>query len=246
MVVRWFFDRAGLLDTALAHNRWIHAYRTELFSVGAAYRASVYRALCSGRYRTIKVVRHPYRRAVSAFLVLGERGAIGPEEHWIKAYWRTIDSWRLARGKDPAAGVSFEEHLKFLKAFQGHPHLDNHLRPQHVLNEQRVIDEIVPIERFRVWAETAELPSSTLNAWPAHRTQTHHHRADDAETGALGQWPERARVVRGLYASGRFPDVDAFINERTLPHLASIYAADVAAYGARYGLTATTRRSSAA
>lgn len=235
-VAKWFFAQVGCLDKALAYSPWVHSYRTEVHSRQSGYHRQVREALLSGKYRAVKVVRDPSRRAVSSFMVLAESGAVIPGAHWVKDYWAIVERWLARHGRDPGAGLSFMEHLALVQTMQARrAKLDGHLAPQYLRNEESVLTEIVPIERFAAWTD-AEAAAGRARPMDLARLghSAHYHKRDDARTLALGPRPEEAAVVPGLYADGRFPDPDALINERSRPAIRAVYGADLAAYGPWY------------
>ncbi|MEM0909140.1 MAG: hypothetical protein AAGJ94_17370 [Pseudomonadota bacterium] len=236
-VVKWFFAQLGLLDEALAFSSWVHRYENEVFKAKPGYRQSVHKALTSNDYQAVKVVRDPWRRAPSAFLVLGERGAIGPRPHWVKNHWDKVDAWLTAAGKDPAQGLSFLDHLAMIDAAEREERftINPHLSQQFVDGETAFLSEVVPIERFQAWTEARQgQPGVKVVDFAAISESRHHHKVDEAVTAALGPTPEATPIVRGAFAQGRFPDGRAFINPRTVEAIKATYAADFQAYGNAY------------
>lgn len=67
--IKWLFNHMGLLDEALAYHDWIHTFRTERLYPSAEYKASV-KDFCKSpsSYHMIKVVRNPFKRAVSSYV----------------------------------------------------------------------------------------------------------------------------------------------------------------------------------
>lgn len=237
-VVKWFFAQIGLLEEALAYSGWVHDYEGEVFKRRKGYRQEVAAALRARSHRVIKVVRDPHLRAPSAFLVLAERGAvITHRRHWTQAHWDLVDEWLAARGKDPAHGIAFMDHLAMVDEYEmrAAQSINPHLSPQYVRGEEEFLDEVVPIERFADW---------TARAGAAHGLKTvdmatlgdsrHHHATTPQRTAALGDQPERVPIARGAYADGRFPESRAFLNARSLPAIRETYRQDIAAYGHHY------------
>lgn len=65
----WFFQQLGVLETALAHHRFVHNWRNEVYHKSPAYRARRADLAQSGGagYTLLRVVRDPDRRLVSSF-----------------------------------------------------------------------------------------------------------------------------------------------------------------------------------
>jgi len=236
-VVKWFFAQVGLLEEALAFSPWVHRYEGEVYKRRPGYRKELHAALRSNRYTAVKVVRDPWRRAPRAFLILGERGAIVPRHHWVQRHWQDVDAWLAARGKDPAHGISFLDHLALIRESEAErPHTINpHLSAQHVAGEEAFLDERVPIEAFEEWATRAAGRDGVRPVdFASIADSRHHHTVDEAVTARLGERPEETPITRGAFKDGRFPAAGAFINERSRPAIAATYSADLEAYGALY------------
>ncbi|MBJ3775355.1 hypothetical protein [Acuticoccus mangrovi] len=241
-VVKWFFAQLGLLEEALAHSPWIHDYEGQVFKKRPNYRRDLIAALKSGDYKTIKVTRDPMARAPSSFLVLAERGAIVTHRwHWVQTHWENVDAWLAARGKDPAEGISFVDHLAMVEELETAEaqSINAHLSPQFIHGEEEFVQEIVPIERFAAWtAAAATEPGVRAIDYGSLADSRHHHRVVAARTEALGERPEAMPIVRGAYANGEFPAASVFINERSEPLIRRAYRLDFEAYGANYGWAA--------
>ncbi|MEM8551580.1 MAG: hypothetical protein AAGF45_04315 [Pseudomonadota bacterium] len=236
LVVKWFFAQVGLLAQAQAYGRWIHRYELEVYKARSGYRHDLWAALRSGSHTGVKVVRDPWRRAVSAFLILAERGAVNGRNHWVKTHWNQVDAWLADRGEDPLRGISFMEHLTMVaaaEAGQSRP-VNLHMSPQFVDGEERFVGQRVPIETFRKFCDSLPCEVARPVDWDALERSGHHHFTDEAVTEALGPQPEEAKITRGAFADGRFPDPQVFVNERSSPAIRAAYAADFNAYGELY------------
>jgi hypothetical protein len=237
-VVKWFFAQLGLLEEAQAHSRWIHDYEGQIFKRRPGYRRQLAAAMRSGDHTVVKVVRDPMIRAPSGFLVLAERGAvISHRWHWTQSHWERVDAWLAARGKDPAEGLSFIDHLAMVEEAEAEAahSINPHLSPQYVSGEDDVIDRIVPIERFAEWtAEVSAEPGVKRIDMTTIADSSHHHRTSAERTDALGERPETIPIPRGAYSDGLFPSSRAFVNARTIPLIKAAYGIDFDAYGAMY------------
>jgi hypothetical protein len=237
-VVKWFFAQLGLLEEALAHSRWVHDYEQRVFKNRPDYRKDVAAALASGRHKAVKIVRDPLARAPSAFLILGERGAvITHRRHWVQDHWDRVDTWLQRQGKDPAEGISFVDHLAYVKEAEAEAahSIDQHISPQFVEGEEAFLDEVVPIERFADWVlQVSGSPGVQEVDLEAIATSHHHHISTPERTAALGARPEETPIRRGAFADGRFPSGKAFVNARTIPLIRNVYRADFRAYGTHY------------
>ena len=237
-VVKWFLEQIGELDKALEFGRWVHRYEQEVYKARPGYRKELQAALKAKSHKVVKIVRDPYRRAASDFLILAERGAVIPKYHWVQTHWPLVDTWLAERGLDPEAGITFLEHLEMVRQMEarGPQTVNAHLSPQYIGGEERFVQENVPIEQFEAWASAhAGEPGVKSVDFARVADSKHHHQTDPAITASLGATPETYRITRGVYRDGRFPSTAAFVNERTRAPIREAYGPDFDAYGALYG-----------
>src|SRR5437867_1147460 len=71
-LVNWFFFQTGLLEKALQYNSWVHQYELEVYKRNSIYQQELRRHMLQSKKDMYKLVRNPYRRAVSSFLMLSE------------------------------------------------------------------------------------------------------------------------------------------------------------------------------
>lgn len=72
-LANWFFYQIDLLQTALSYSPFIHNFEYDIYKSTPAYSVRLGVALREKQKETFKLVRNPYRRAVSSFVSL-----IGP------------------------------------------------------------------------------------------------------------------------------------------------------------------------
>jgi hypothetical protein len=100
---KWFFYQQGLLDQALAYNKFVHEYRRHIYVKSEIYKNELKHVL-SDDYIRIKLVRSPYTRAVSSYI------------HAIKSnHVDTEISTFLNRPLTEKCRFSFEEFISFLE-----------------------------------------------------------------------------------------------------------------------------------
>ncbi|MEM9222469.1 MAG: sulfotransferase family 2 domain-containing protein [Pseudomonadota bacterium] len=237
-VVNWFFFQVGLLDEARAHSRWIHNYENEVFKKQDRYQRRLQEAMASGDYTVVKVVRDPFRRAASSFLVFADRPS-ARADHWTQPYWSAAEPWLAERGRKASDGISFMEHLDFLteELAKGFDRVNLHLSPQHLPGEEAYSPSIVRIEDFASWVREREVDLSLKDSTGARIFgSAHHHKVTASRTQQLGERPENYRLKRSEFTDHSFPDSKILVNERSIGALRAAYARDVTAYGALYDL----------
>lgn len=211
---KWFFFQQGLLEEAEDYDPWIHLYRARVYQQRPEYLAEIDR-LPSSRYLIAKLVRSPFRRAVSSYL------------HAVTN--RHIDK-RLAaclgREIDPEQTLSYEEFVEFLSR-TGVDTCDDHHRRQVTpkeLSGEISLDKIIPLEDcakgFRELETALGLPAADL---PSLSRSGHHRDYLDHGTYCGGiAYPMKTKVF------GAYKD---FYNDDTQEKIAEVYAEDFAAYG---------------
>lgn len=236
-VLKWFFDKAGLLETALAYDPFAHHYETRIFKQQPGYADAVRRALRDPAVPVVKFVRDPAARAFSGYLFLN-RGMLFDEDcKDPAAYWRR-EAVRFARGPGAKASAifSFNEYLRWLKDSTPRD-LDGHLAPQFTgierpLGDRLSIFRIETIdEAFADLERRHGLPASAADAATAIGTATHHReKLQGADT--------LARILRDGLPDPRaealaLPEFDTAITQdhpETRDLILSVFAADYAAY----------------
>ena len=66
-LANWFFFQIGLLDIAMQYNPFIHIYEYEVYKNNDIYLTKILEAVVNNEKDTCKLVRNPYKRAVSSF-----------------------------------------------------------------------------------------------------------------------------------------------------------------------------------
>jgi hypothetical protein len=66
-ISKWAFHNLGLLEAAMAHHRWIHKYRTDVYPQKFGVRKAFVRLLQDPETQIVKIIRNPHERLVSMF-----------------------------------------------------------------------------------------------------------------------------------------------------------------------------------
>jgi hypothetical protein len=104
--IKWLLDHMGLLEEAIAYDRWVHRYRVEKLYASEAHEAAVENFLVSpASYRVVKLVRQPFKRVVSSY---AHAATCGYEDARISAF--------LGRAVDGTCRFSFREFVHYLES----------------------------------------------------------------------------------------------------------------------------------
>lgn len=118
--IKWMFAHMGLLEEVLEHHRWIHKFRGEKLYTSEAHKASVDDFIsCPDSYRVIRIVRDPFKRAVSSYV---HAARCGYEDAKIATF--------VGRVISKSSGYSFREFVSYLETIDLSA-CDPHHRLQH-------------------------------------------------------------------------------------------------------------------
>lgn len=230
-VLKWFFDKLGLLDEALRYHHFAHIYELEVYKKRSGYADDVKKALRDPDTPAIKFVRDPAARAFSGYLVLCAKAEFESNEY-PSHYWRgRLIKWVYGSSGDFDARVSFMDYLKWL-AQENPLFLDGHLAPQYTDIEEELGDRlsIYRVEDLPDAFAAVERRFGLKPFDPAQQdrivTSGHHYRKDDCvdvfetvlnegvntpvrpgdpipkvTTGMLQAYPEAMELVRARFAN---------------------------------------------
>jgi len=165
--VKWMLDHMGLLQEALAHHRWIHYYRIQKLYKSTAHKASIEDfANEPAAYRVVKIVRNPFKRALSSYIHASQCGYEDvPMANFLD---RTVDADNC---------YSFREFVAYLESIDLNACDVHHRSQAHRL--ERVFAPgtrfVIDLDHSMILLPRLErllgLPRSKLNRY----RQSHHH-----------------------------------------------------------------------
>ncbi|OFC94839.1 hypothetical protein BTGOE5_50650 [Bacillus thuringiensis] len=106
-LANWFFYQIDLLQTALSYSPFIHNYEYHIYKNTPAYSVRLGIALREKQKETFKLVRNPYRSAVSSFVSLIAPPYVENPE------WKPIRKF-LYQDENSPKGISFKQFLYYL------------------------------------------------------------------------------------------------------------------------------------
>jgi hypothetical protein len=214
--VKWFFHHAGLLDTALSYSPWVHDFREQVYSVSPEFTADI-KSVCNKDMRAVKVVRNPYSRAVSSYLMAVRAGYDNKE---IGAF--------LGRTVDSKSGFSFSEFLDYLASIDLRNCNIHHRIQVHRAEEEGIVKPFFVIHLENSFQETEEcekslgLPASDLNRFRASGHNTSRRIWQDF-------WGH-VKLYRRL-GNKILPDTDNFYDDSLRSKVRILYSEDFKRYG---------------
>ncbi|QGQ99812.1 hypothetical protein EHS13_35585 [Paenibacillus psychroresistens] len=209
---RWFFFQLGLFDD-VSHRSGgeVHRYRNDIFTKETEYSSILIESLLAEKQDTYKLVRNPYRRAVSSFL-------------------STICSpWLISMFHgDLNRGMSFKQFLYYLKNLGSEiSSVDPHIGLQYINGEEHFIKNYIYLENFSTHIRDIENKYGLLEAPLSEITKSPHHFAE--KMVKKGEFAEMIMTM-GIF-DWSFPTYESLYNQETKDLVREIYRKDFEAYG---------------
>lgn len=198
-----FFREMGILDEALRYDPWVHKYRIEVYNEKNPFIGSVLR---DAEYFRMKVVRDPYRRAVSSYRFVMQRHSL------------------LLPGDLSEEDLTFRGFLNFLET-QDLASADVHYGLQKDCFERKLPDVYHRILKIESLAEDiAEVNRLLGTGYDPSGLRSPHHASYDPlirEFAADQKWS----VIKDS-----LPDYSFFYDENTARQVRDLYRADFETY----------------
>lgn len=127
--VLWFFAVTGHIQAAWALAKWPHKYRGEVFN-GLQFAAAEHNSLASADTKWVRVMRDPFKRAVSSY------------RHFLLFDLERAEADAFFGEPVNERGLSFEEFLAYLET-RDINQCDIHLRQQWVTGEECCLQPVM-------------------------------------------------------------------------------------------------------
>ena len=220
-VLLWYLWHCDLLQAALSHSSWPHAFRKRVLYGSDIYQAWTAEVSASG-WSWLRVIRDPFVRAVSSY------------RHALRHGYEDRKMARvLRRPVDSQVGYSFEQFLDYLLRIdittcnvhhrqQVHP-VEALIAPTQTINIEKQ-DLMACLGKIDEFLPPPQQPAAALEAAIAGIAASHHAR----ETALGGD--HAAAPFATAQAWGEWPPHRHFLDPSTRGKIATIYAADFARY----------------
>ncbi|WP_242238194.1 sulfotransferase family 2 domain-containing protein [Bacillus cereus group sp. BfR-BA-01316] len=217
-LANWFFFQIGLFTEAKKYNDFIHYYEFWIYKNKINYIRDLKNGLLEAKKDVYKLVRNPYTRAFSSFLLLADNPYASPQ-------WESIRQC-FYNDKYSKQGISFKQFLYYVQAFGSNSlALDIHFSQQYVQGEETLIKRYIPLENFNKQISKIEQEYGLIKSNLVTLTNSNHHRA-------------KKMVYTGNYAEisitdaafPRFPTYESFYDKETMDLVTAIYAKDFEMY----------------
>ncbi len=214
----WYLAHIGHLKDAIAFNSWPHEYRMRVLPVLDEYRR--WSRECNvSHLRWVRVIRCPYRRAVSSY------------RHALRYGFENDGLHKFLGLRVAERGFSFVEFLGYLRVIDIES-CDPHLKRQyhsfesgmpaaHVINA----DSEPLLKALCDFADPGEAARLLLEAQIDRLAHTHHARR------VVRQHDCSCEVLDASSTIGEWPDYSAFLNRTTRGDIQAIYRTDFEKFG---------------
>ena len=214
--VKWFLHHTDLLGGALEHSSWVHDYREQVLTSSRQFQENI-ACIAASSMGVVKLVRNPYARAVSSYLMAVRAG-----------YENEPVARFLQRPVDSNNGFSFAEFVDYLATIDLRNCNIHHRLQLHPAEEAGGVmpDYVIQLEEsFKQLAECEKV----LGLTPADLGQFR----KSGHNTAREVWPEfwgEVRLYRHL-GTKILPQTANFYDEKLQIKVASLYGADFHHYG---------------
>ncbi|KLA27067.1 sulfotransferase family 2 domain-containing protein [Bacillus cereus] len=218
-LANWFFFQIGLYEEAMKHAPFIHYYEYEVYKNRTDYYEQLEKELLGQKKHTLKLVRNPYKRAVSSFLILYNNP-------YALEQWKEIRQ-HFYNDKNSPKGISFKQFLYYVKEIGSKSsQLDQHFSQQYIEGEEKFIKQYIKLETFNKIIPNIEKEYGLFSSNIPILTNSPHHRSNQM-------------IHNGNYANHdithpQFPSLptyQSFYDEETLKLVSEIFNEDFKAYG---------------
>lgn len=227
-LTKWFFYQIGLYDEALEYHPSIHVYKAGQFFKQDHYLDEIREQLENSQIDVIKLVRNPYKRAVSSFLTFSSYCFSSKPKNmlmyqdWLKVYDLFYNS------KPPYKGMSFKQFLFFLDTTGSSvAHVDGHIAQQYMEGEEKLNLNYIKVENFfedinnlEVNYQLKKTPHSLISK------QKNHHSSNMSLHGDYSN----ITITSNILFSKKLPTYESFFDLENLELCEKIFKQDIQRY----------------
>lgn len=222
-LLKWFYDQIGILEEVLHYNPWVHYYDSQVFKRRPGYKDDIINNILLEKKDIYKLVRDPYRRAVSQFLILATAKG---SSHW-ENEWKKVRKF-FYNNPMSERGITFKQFLQYIRDAKNY---DNHFAPQYVPGEEEFVRKYIYLENFNKQMKKIEkkyhLKKSNLLELT---TSSHHFSSNMVLEGDFAN----IEISEYTFSNERkFPKYTSFYDEEAIQLVNTVFAKDFEIYGYR-------------
>lgn len=226
--LKWFFFQIEVLEKAIEYNPWVHTYEFEVYKKQNGYHQEMREQILHSKKDAFKLVRNPYKRAVSSFLALVF--AIYWENQGAGLY-REVENINelFHNNKNSKKGVSFKQFLYYIKHVGSDvEEIDSHIARQYSKGEELFVKDYIQLENFSDHIlkieEKYQLKKCPLSAI----AESDHHSAPIMNI--IGDYSETA-ITEEHISRRALPTYESFYDKEAIELVKEIFKKDIEMYG---------------
>ncbi|WP_158234681.1 sulfotransferase family 2 domain-containing protein [Lentibacillus sediminis] len=212
-LIKWYYFQIGLLQKAIDYNPWIHFYRMEVYEKQENHGIKIAEQLLNDKKDSYKLVRNPYKRAVSSFFA-------------------TIATEQLMNSVAPDInnGLSFKQFLYRIKDIGVKKGvIDAHIAQQYIEEEELIIQNYIQLEHFSTGIKAIENKYNLLHPPVENFVKSPHHVTQRMKDMGKGTFAEVKISLESLNKT--LPQYRDFYDHETLDLVRELFKEDFEKYG---------------
>jgi hypothetical protein len=207
LVWKWYFNSLGILEEALnfSSNKFIHDYRMYFTKLDSYKKNYEYYLNNYNEYTTYKVIRNPYKRAVSSYIQA------------VKYHYEDKQISKLTKRDVLKTGFSFEEFISYLETLD----IENcnvHYLQQYNDAELKLKVKIIDLDQISTFFDILYLKHNIVTLDKSYYSSFHHIDIDLSKQDFCGYY----RFVN----SRSYPEHIKFYNKDLINRVEKIYKKD--------------------
>lgn len=225
-LTKWFFYQVDLYDQALEYHPSVHVYKAGKFFNQENYLQNI--AKNHHKIDVVKLVRNPYKRAVSSFLTFSHycyssrRKNIGMHRDWEKVYALFYNK------KPPYKGLSFKQFLYYLdEVGASATQVDGHLAQQYIEGEEHLDIQLIKVENLSEDIKRLEKSYRLKQSPPSLISQQKNHHGTKM---SLDEDHSNIPITSEMLLSGKLPSYEYFYDEENFELCTKIFKKDIDQY----------------
>jgi hypothetical protein len=208
-LIKWFYFQIGILEEAIKYSEWIHTYRAAVFEVKPDYKLNITNELINGTKPVYKVIRNPYKRAVSSYL-----GSI------------TVPQILNHIAPNLTNEITFRQFLYRIKEIGVEREVINsHIAQQYIEGEELFIKDYIRLENFNSEIRNLEKKYGLITSPLDEITKSYHH-VSHKMTQSTSQSFADVKMYSSVISGSNLPAFEKFYDTETIQLVQEIYEKD--------------------
>ncbi|MCG8485304.1 MAG: sulfotransferase family protein [Clostridia bacterium] len=226
--LKWFFFQIGILEKVMEYDPWVHKYEFEVYKKQNSYKEEMREQILHSKKDIFKLVRNPYKRAVSSFLALVF--AIYWENQGTGLY-REVEKINelFHNNKNSKKGISFKQFLYYIKDVGSDVEkIDSHIARQYLEGEELFIKDYIHLENFSDDISKIEEKYQLKKCHPSAIAESDHHSAP--RMNIIGDYSETV-ITNENISQRSLPTYESFYDKEAVELVKEVFKKDVELYG---------------